>query len=191
MANLESANLESSNLNFADLNETNLKSANLRKVGSLTCEQIKRAIINKKTKIPKHLEIVWKSENEFECRENYSNKILKEYNFKETDLSGSLIDNSDLEFANLRKANLFGADLRLTNLDSASFYNTDLRSANLQKTKNLTCNQLQIANVDSETILPNYLKISGGTQKIRDFQNKKIEVLIDYQCEETRSTNSK
>ncbi len=68
------------------------------------------------------------------------------------DLSGA-----DLRGANLGGANLRGAYLREAILSAANFSLADLRGVNLKEVKNLTREQLEKAQTDEKTILPDYL----------------------------------
>ena len=73
--NLEDAGLQTANLNRAvlrgaNLTRTDLRGANLRYVVGLTREQIKLAIINKKTLLPHHIKVKWTSETSFDFDED-------------------------------------------------------------------------------------------------------------------------
>ncbi len=64
---------------------------------------------------------------------------------------------ADLGGANLSGAKLFGADLSEANLRGANLSLADLRGVNLKEVKNLTREQLEKAQTDEKTILPDYL----------------------------------
>jgi len=67
---------------------------------------------------------------------------------------------ADLQGAFLNNANLSGATLSETNLARVILSGVDLRGAWLMKAKNLTCEQIQSAKIDRDTILPDYIKVT-------------------------------
>ena len=70
------------------------------------------------------------------------------------DLSNANLSGTDLTQAVLSEANLSGADL-----DGAELMDSFLHGANLKGVVNLTCDQLELANFDKDTIFPDYITI--------------------------------
>ena len=66
-ANLSGANIRGSDLAETRLTGTNLKGADLSLTTNLTSDNLKTALIDRKTKLPDNLEVTWTSETEFEC----------------------------------------------------------------------------------------------------------------------------
>ena len=82
----------------------------------------------------------------------------------DADLSISYLIKADLSMANLTNADMTGAvmseaNLRDANLDGAELEDAFLHGADLTGVKNLTCEQLDLANFDNETKFPEYIKI--------------------------------
>ncbi|MBT5471459.1 MAG: pentapeptide repeat-containing protein [Nitrospina sp.] len=71
------------------------------------------------------------------------------------DLSGANLSGADLTQAVLSEADLSGADF-----DGAELEDTFLNGANLKDAVNLTCDQLDLANYDKDTIFPHYITIN-------------------------------
>ena len=71
-ANLSGANIRGSDMGETRLIQTNLAGADLTLATNLTSENLKTALIDRKTKLPENLEIQWISETEFECTESAS-----------------------------------------------------------------------------------------------------------------------
>lgn len=95
--------------------------------------------------------------------------------FTKADLMEAKLERANLSFANLEEANLMVANLtnadlsdtklinsKMTgpNLQSATLFNTNLKGADLGGAKNLTCQQLQSAEIDRKTKLPDYIKVT-------------------------------
>ena len=70
------------------------------------------------------------------------------------DLSGANLSRADLTQAVLSEADLSGVDFEGTELTD-----TFLNGANLMDALNLTCDQLDLANYDRDTIFPDYINI--------------------------------
>ncbi len=70
------------------------------------------------------------------------------------DLSGANLSRADLTQAVLSEADLSGVDFEGTELTD-----TFLNGANLKDALNLTCDQLDLANYDKDTIFPDYINI--------------------------------
>tara|TARA_Y100001934_G_scaffold235794_1_gene286819 strand:- start:174 stop:584 length:411 start_codon:yes stop_codon:yes gene_type:complete len=70
------------------------------------------------------------------------------------DLSGSNLSRADLTQAVLSEADLSGV-----NFEDAELTDTFLNGANLKDARNLTCDQLDLANYDKDTIFPDYINI--------------------------------
>lgn len=74
------------------------------------------------------------------------------------DLSGANLSGADLTQAVLSEANLSGADM-----NGAELTDTFLNGANLQGVSNLTCEQIELANYDKDTVFPSYMTIKWST----------------------------
>ena len=77
------------------------------------------------------------------------------------DLSGANLSGADLTQAVLSEANLSGADM-----NEAELTDTFLNGANLQGVLNLTCDQIELANFDKDTIFPSYMRIKWSADGI-------------------------
>ena len=67
-SDLQGANLTTANLSRVDIMHANLRNANLKSSKNLSCEQLHSAIIDESTMLPDYIEIIWKSNKEFECK---------------------------------------------------------------------------------------------------------------------------
>jgi uncharacterized protein YjbI with pentapeptide repeats len=171
-ANLREAKLQGAILREANLQKTNLDRANLQRA-ILTEAKLQEASLHQTNLQGAKL-----------CRAN-----LQDANFMEAELQGAFLSNAamqraelwgtklqeaSLTIANLKGAKLYRADLTRANLQGANFMEAnlqevDLMGANLQQTKlrgadltgvtNLTREQIESADVDSTTVLPNNLTI--------------------------------
>ena len=74
------------------------------------------------------------------------------------DLSKANLSGADLTQAVLSEADLSGADL-----EGAELTDTFLNGANLKDALNLTCDQIDLANYDKETIFPDYITIKWSS----------------------------
>ena len=74
------------------------------------------------------------------------------------DLSEANLSGADLTQAVLSEANLSGADLK-----GAELTDTFLNGANLRNALNLTCDQIDLANYDRETVFPDYITIKWSS----------------------------
>jgi uncharacterized protein YjbI with pentapeptide repeats len=77
------------------------------------------------------------------------------------DLSGANLSGADLTQAVLSEANLSGADM-----NEAELTDTFLNGANLQGVHNLTCDQIELANFDKDTVFPSYMTIKWSSDGI-------------------------
>jgi uncharacterized protein YjbI with pentapeptide repeats len=77
------------------------------------------------------------------------------------DLSGANLSGADLTQAVLSEANLSGADM-----NEAELTDTFLNGANLKGVLNLTCDQIELANFDKDTVFPSYIKIKWANDRI-------------------------
>ena len=71
------------------------------------------------------------------------------------DLSEANLSDADLTQAVLSEANLSGA-----NLKGAELMDTFLNGANLEGVLNLTCEQIELANYDKDTVFPSYMTVT-------------------------------
>jgi uncharacterized protein YjbI with pentapeptide repeats len=69
-ANLSGANVRGSDLGETRLTRTNLAGADLSLATNLSSDNLKTALIDRKTKLPDNLAVTWTSETEFECTES-------------------------------------------------------------------------------------------------------------------------
>ena len=88
----------------------------------------------------------------------------------DADLSISYLIKADLSKANLTNADMSGAvmseaNLRGANLNGAELEDAFLHGADLTGVTNLTCEQLDLANFDTETRFPEYIEISWSSEK--------------------------
>ena len=67
-ANLRKTNLTGTNFKGVSLLETKLTGVDLRPALNLSAEEVTLAIIDSKTQIPDYLEIIWISDETFECK---------------------------------------------------------------------------------------------------------------------------
>ncbi len=97
-----------------------------------------------------------------------------------------------LSRANLDSANLYGAALNGTDLTEASLLRTNLKSAYLSKTEGLTLEQLETANGNADTILPNGLERPSWWETTEDgllipgkvYFNKKLKPILSLKVSE-------
>jgi len=95
---------------------------------------------------------------------------LRNGSFVKADLTKANLSKTDLTEANFSQADFLGANLSEAILIRAKFNGTDLKFANLREAhfnkadlsgaKNLTCKQIKSANIDRQTILPDYINIT-------------------------------
>jgi uncharacterized protein YjbI with pentapeptide repeats len=152
-ANFLNADLSQSNFSSANLSKANLKGANLFRAASITCEQIKSAVIDENTRLPDSISLVGPIKASSKCvnllkREgldlngiilenlylesaNFSKSNLSNANFLNAILSQSNFSSANLSKANLKKANLIRAAFHEANLTGANLTGADLREANL------------------------------------------------------------
>ncbi len=156
-ANLSKANFEGASLFEAKLDRANLTGASLKQVGTLTCSQIKKAKIDKKTtKLPAHLNVDWKSDQQFYCGIRYQGETLSSFNFykanlQEADLYRTTLLDANLILANLQGAKLIEADLKKASLISAKLQGADFSGADLTEA-NLFNAKFQKANMENANL---------------------------------------
>jgi uncharacterized protein YjbI with pentapeptide repeats len=85
---------------------------------------------------------------------------------------------TDLTEANLHGANLRGANLTDANLENALLTDTFLKGVDLSTQSNLTVEQIESADIDKTTLLPEHLSVTWITEKtfkcrINEGANKK------------------
>ena len=68
---LSESNLTGADLEGAELTDAYLNGADLSGAKNLTCDQVEFAIIDKDTKFPDYLKIVWDADGNFECEERF------------------------------------------------------------------------------------------------------------------------
>lgn len=75
---------------------------------------------------------------------------------RRTDFSGAILRNAELSGTDFSRADLRGADLRGARMTGTVLHGADLTSAT-----NLTIDQLAVAMIDNETLLPDYIDRSA------------------------------
>ena len=100
---------------------------------------------------------------------------LSHHKLMKAQLQGAKLSGADLSFAYLMQADLSGADLSEVDFNSAVLSEANLKGANLEdadftdaylcgvdlsQVLNLTCDQLEPANLDRDTRLPDYIQIT-------------------------------
>lgn len=113
---------------------------------------------------------------------NFTNATLMEAKLERTNLSFANLEKANLLMANLTNADLSDAKLinsKLTgaNLQYATLFNANLNGADLSNAFNLTCEQINSADIDGETKVPDYM------EKIWDEYGNK------YICKMKKNTN--
>ena len=98
------------------------------------------------------------------CNAKLMQAKLKGACLEDADLTAAYLIKADLSEANLSRADLTQAVLSEANLSGADFEDTELtdtflNGANLKGALNLTCDQLDLANYDKDTIFPDYINI--------------------------------
>ena len=98
------------------------------------------------------------------CNAKLMQAKLNGASLEDADLTAAYLIKADLSEANLARADLTQAVLSEANLSGADFdgaelMDTFLNGANLKDALNLTCDQLDLANYDKDTIFPDYINI--------------------------------
>ena len=98
------------------------------------------------------------------CNAKLMQAKLDDASLEDADLTAAYLIKADLSGANLSRADLTQAVLSEADLSGVDFEDTELtdtflNGANLKGALNLTCDQLDLANYDKDTIFPEYIKI--------------------------------
>ena len=98
------------------------------------------------------------------CNAKLMQAKLNGASLEDADLTAAYLIKADLSGANLSRADLTQAVLSEADLSGADFEDTELtdtflNGANLKGALNLTCDQLDLANYDKDTIFPDYINI--------------------------------
>ena len=98
------------------------------------------------------------------CNAKLMQAKLKGACLEDADLTAAYLIKADLSGANLSRADLTQAvlseaDLSGVDFEGADLTDTFLNGANLKDALNLTCDQLDLANYDKDTIFPDYISI--------------------------------
>lgn len=98
------------------------------------------------------------------CNAKLMEAKLNDAHLEEADLTAAYLIRADLRGANLSDADLTQAvlseaDLSGADMNGAELTDTFLNGANLQGVLNLTCEQIELANYDKDTVFPSYLTI--------------------------------
>ena len=81
-------------------------------------------------------------------------RYFVEPQLQQANLSGANLTGAKLSEANLRKSNLAGADFR-----GASLVETKFQGVDLSQALNLAPEEVDLANIDEKTRIPDYLEI--------------------------------
>ena len=204
LADLHGANFLNANVYRADFRDTILNGADLSHAVGITCDQIKSAIIDENTRLPDYISMGGPAKSVFKCvsllegggmdlrgmnlenvylqSANFSESNLSQVNFQNAKLPNKLkFNNSNLSKANLRGATLkmavfIGANLTGADLRGANLWGADLRGANLNRAIGITCEQIESAVIDENTVLPDYISLDGSPGS-------------NYKCENTLNKN--
>jgi uncharacterized protein YjbI with pentapeptide repeats len=192
-ANFQGAALEHSRFIATKLTGADLRGAGLGRTVGLTCDQIESAVIDESTIFPDYIFQAGSSDTVFKCINLHEGKgldlsgmdrskaFLSHSDFSESDLSHSNLQNADLyqtnfQNANLSKANLKEANMNYTSLGDANLTGADLRGAGLGHALGLTCDQVKSAVIDENTVMPDYISLTGSSGS-------------DYRCENILNKN--
>ena len=98
------------------------------------------------------------------CNAKLMQAKLNGASLEDADLTAAYLIKADLSGANLSRADLTQAVLSEADLSGVDFEGTELtdtflNGANLKDALNLTCDQLDLANYDEDTIFPDYINI--------------------------------
>ena len=98
------------------------------------------------------------------CNAKLMQAKLDGASLEDADLTAAYLIKADLSGANLSRADLTQAVLSEADLSGVDFEDTELtdtflNGANLKGALNLTCDQLDLANYDKDTIFPDYINI--------------------------------
>ena len=98
------------------------------------------------------------------CNAKLMQAKLNGASLEDADLTAAYLIKADLSGANLSRADLTQAVLSEADLSGVDFEGTELtdtflNGANLKDALNLTCDQLDLANYDKDTIFPDYINI--------------------------------
>ena len=98
------------------------------------------------------------------CNAKLMQAKLDGASLEDADLTAAYLIKADLSGANLSRADLTQAVLSEADLSGVNFEDTELtdtflNGANLKGALNLTCDQLDLANYDKDTIFPDYIRI--------------------------------
>jgi uncharacterized protein YjbI with pentapeptide repeats len=142
-ASLYEADLSDAKINKSNLNGVNLVGANLIKA-DLSRSNLNGSNLSKANLSMADLTAV-----------NLIGSTLIEANLSRTQLINANLSKAGLCKANLTKANLIQVDFLATDLSRA-----DLREADLIYAKNLSCHQIESAEINQKTRLPDYIKVT-------------------------------
>jgi len=113
------------------------------------------------------------------CNAKLMQAKLDGASLEDADLTAAYLIKADLSGANLSRADLTQAVLSEADLSGVDFEDTELtdtflNGANLKGALNLTCDQLDLANYDKDTIFPDYIKIKWSPDGYCEcFENNK------------------
>ncbi len=108
-------------------------------------------------------------------KQELSGEDLSNLKLMEAELDNAKLTEADLSFAYLIRANLSGSDLSGADLSNAVLAEANLTGANFSEAEmtdtwlngcdlsgalNLTCDQIEDANIDRDTRLPDYIKVT-------------------------------
>lgn len=94
--------------------------------------------------------------------------VLRKTKLEGADLSGARLDGVDFNAASLQTANLSRANFKEAILNEA-----DLRGANLRYAVGLTREQVELARIDKNTLMPSHLKVKWNSETKFEILDKK------------------
>jgi hypothetical protein len=100
-----------------------------------------------------------------------------------TELNGAFLARANLNGVQLLNANLHDVYLSGENFSGTSFDDTDLTGADLDGVRNLTFEQLKVAIIDENTVLPDYLEnhkveLLDISKKTSEELNKRVNAIL-------------
>ncbi len=141
MALFKGAFLPNANFEFSDLVGANFEKANLLSA-NFQSSNLQAAILDEALLL----------------RANLNGSILMQAQLRMAKLSEASLREANLYLADLEGADLRNANLEMADLRGAKMNWADISQANLQGVKNLTCEQIEYAEISKETKLPNYME---------------------------------
>jgi uncharacterized protein YjbI with pentapeptide repeats len=148
-SNLSQVNFQNAFLVEARFDDANLEGANLNRAGGLTCDQIKSAVIDESTHLPDYIVIAGSTKSVFKCENLFGEGGV---NIRGVNLENAYLIGANLSESNLSQVNFQNAFLVGARFDDANLTGADLRNANLMEATGITCNQINSAVINENTL---------------------------------------